>query len=459
MMSARIMLVLAAGLGWGTGGVTAGVDPVLRLTNAQQSLPDGTEPFDHYSDILNTGVVFGSINEAYLTEYELIRVEPDGSIQSLAFTGVPTGGVWNITGDGAWGIGSAGFTYEPGECSLDFGGSTGRYLRVDLHAGIASYLTSLCPNFDALGISAADGSVVGRLLRNDWPSSYVDGEMVQTVGDAAIWRDGTIVVLQVPEFSGAPSVDPGSIARAVSADGGVIVGDATTHVLDETAIPFGEAIRWTDGVPEVLPHFPSADAEAQTSFGLGLSADGSVVYGRTTDWAFDGVHWDWTDQTSWIMRNGKMTDLRVPNQNHALYGITGDGSLLYGAEFTSRVADWRGKVWSEVNGIESADAWLARLGVDLGAQIVRQVVDVSDNGAWMLVTLRVDDEHEQYARIAIPCSAADVTADRAITPDDAAAYAERFLSGNPLADLSADGALDLVDLARFVSLYAAGCDG
>jgi hypothetical protein len=458
-MRARMMLVLAMGMACGVNAAARG-EPVFRLTGPQQPVPDGTEPFDHFSDIVNSGVVFGSINEASLTESELIRVEPDGSVHPLVFSGPPTQGVWEITGDGVWGIGDAGFEYGPGECSLEFGGSAGRYVRVDLASGVTSYLTALCPTFDAFGISGDGGTVVGRQSRNDWPHSFDDGEFVWSITDAALWRGGEIVVLELPAFPEPSVVDVGSIARAVSSDGRVIVGSVYPPLQMSVEPPFGEAIRWIDGVPEILPHFPSTGAEAQTSLALGISADGSAVYGRTIDWAFGGVNWDWIERTSWISRNGELTDLGLPDQNnHVLQGITGDGSLLFGGEFPNLVADWRGIVWSEANGLESADAWLARLGVDLEGQAVRQVIDISDNGHWMLVTLRVDDTAEQYARISVPCSPADVTADRSITIDDAAAYAERFSDGHALADLTGDGLLDLADIVRYLGLFAEGCPG
>ena len=77
----------------------------------------------------------------------------------------------------------------------------------------------------------------------------------------------------------------------------------------------------------------------------------------------------------------------------------------------------------------------------------------------MLATLRVDDEHEQYARIRIPCSPADLTADRIISLNDLAIFVERFETGHLLADLSGDGVLGLSDIVAYVGHYLDGCDG
>ena len=89
------------------------------------------------------------------------------------------------------------------------------------------------------------------------------------------------------------------------------------------------------------------------------------------------------------------------------------------------------------------------------------VIDVSGNGEWLLLGVydlsRVCDSG--YIRLRIPCSPADLTADRDVTLDDAIAYAARFSDGNALADLTDDGVLDLADIAAFLSLYADGCPG
>jgi hypothetical protein len=75
----------------------------------------------------------------------------------------------------------------------------------------------------------------------------------------------------------------------------------------------------------------------------------------------------------------------------------------------------------------------------------------------MLGVLGVGDGFEQQAIISIPCSAADLTADRELGLDDVQAFVDRFTSGHPLADLNDDGLLGLADVLRFVELYRAGC--
>ena len=179
--------------------------------------------------------------------------------------------------------------------------------------------------------------------------------------------------------------------------------------------------------------------EAASSTAYALSSDGASVLGASWTYrpSLDTGGWVESSLVYWIYRDGRFQSLGSVPGDEFVGGFASNGAIAFG----STSLDWidperRGLTWTSATGLVDAVDYLAGLGVDLVGEHILRVDAMSESGHWMLVTLRVDDELEQFARIRVPCSPADLTADRAIALDDLLAYAERFAGGHPLADLA-----------------------
>ena len=430
-------------------GTTASSQPVVeRLTGPQHTsdywLTSGSHHF--FGAVIPDGRVFALRHDRDASDlFTNIVFNVDGTAEPVA-TNAPAGFVIRTASeDGRWIGGAVQFQYGPDQCvpSSLIGGSTSRHLRYDAFRETFEFLTDLCPTFTSIAMSIDGGELLGTHLRGDWPHQYIDGDPVREFGDAAIWRDGAVELLDLPVFPTMAPEDFYSHARDISADERIIVGNALLNDREGPPPPFGEAILWRDGAPELLPHFQDDSADHQTSFVYSVSSDGSAMIGDTASFRQEpDESWLLERRTTWISRDGVLTEIPLPDQNHRVSWLTEGGALVVGNDFANGY-DFSGIVWTDARGLERADVYLASLGVDLGGQPVRFIVDMTRDGRWMLAALGVDDDHEQFARIRIPCSPANLTADRAIALDD----------------LSGDGLLDLADIVAFLTLYADGCSG
>ena len=109
-----------------------------------------------------------------------------------------------------------------------------------------------------------------------------------------------------------------SIARAVSADGSVVVGEAVTP-----SQPGGEAFRWTPSGGMVgLGALRAFDTTMSTA--RGVSADGSIVVGVNSGPA-GSVAYSWTQAHGMV----RISDVG----NVGVYGVSADGSVVVGFGF------------------------------------------------------------------------------------------------------------------------------
>jgi hypothetical protein len=444
----------------------AGGDPVERL--ATPRLPgsvDAVDPVDWFTDIVDDGTVFGRTYDPLSGEQAtFMRIGPDGDVVEWDRFDPAFGDVYvlrSFSPDGNWVIALT-QNYPPtGVCRLGeltglVAGATA-FLRVDLRTNQPEFL-SPCPYVFANDLSSDGERIAGSLSLEYDPVLYIAGP-----SRPFIWETGDIRVLDLPD------AEPGSVglhcsATGVSADGRIVAGGLSRPISDLADRPFSRAVVWTDGVPHTLPHFPGCDGEVLASSAGDVSTDGTTIVGHTSGYGADPQpapypdEWVPVDSRSWRYRDGVFDDLSFEGMGFNTQGITDDGSLVYGllnAGHGTRTS----VVWTEAFGSVTASAYMRGLGIDLAGTEIEALNSVSDNGHWMLVTLRVGGGFEQDARIRIPCSPADLIADRSITVNDAIAYAERFTAANPLADLTGDDVLDLADIARFVALYGAGCPG
>lgn len=125
-----------------------------------------------------------------------------------------------------------------------------------------------------------------------------------------------------------------SIARAVSDDGSVIVGDLWAEEAEETVFT---AARWANGAVEDLGWLGDT-AEARAS---GVSADGSTVVGASNYIAFR-----WTTDLG-------MQSLGTLGGTSQAYSASQDGSHITGTAQAEGFTSVEGFLWSETLGMNS----------------------------------------------------------------------------------------------------------
>lgn len=175
----------------------------------------------------------------------------------------------------------------------------------------------------ASGVSA-DGSVV--------VGSVADEHNIQ----AFRWTGGVMTGL-----GDLLSDDFTSFANAVSADGMVVVGKGTSYAIGCTCtVAMTEAFRWANGVMVGLGYLPG-DGFGSSSWASGVSADGSVVVG-------DASNGSYTQAFRWT--GGMMTglgDLSGSVFGSSASGVSADGSVVVGMArnvFASEAFRWTGGV-------------------------------------------------------------------------------------------------------------------
>ena len=158
-----------------------------------------------------------------------------------------------------------------------------------------------------------------------------------------------------------PSPDPSSTARAVSADGEVVVGESTGS--GSSKVPF----RWTaaEGMVDLSVLFPGGESRG---YAHDVSADGSVVVGSTHG-VVVGQAFRW--------RQGEGLDILPSPPGWESYtkratGVSADGSVIVG-HYNPSHAEYRAFRWAESEG-------MVDLGPEVGPPAVGEV-DVSADGS------------------------------------------------------------------------------
>jgi probable HAF family extracellular repeat protein len=188
--------------------------------------------------------------------------------------------------------------------------------------------------------------------------------------------------------------DGGSLARATSADGSVVVGYSGN-----------EAFRWEAGTMTGLGFLPSATG----SQAYDVSADGSTVVGE----AFSS-----TSQEAFIWKDGVMSGLGGLPSSHGLfsaplavsadvlfeafiwkdgvmsglgflpgesfstmaYDVSADGSVVVGLSRRDGVADNEAILWSAETGMVRVRDMLINLGINVDGWSLEEATGVSDDG-------------------------------------------------------------------------------
>jgi uncharacterized membrane protein len=245
---------------------------------------------------------------------------------------------------------------------------------VSLHpAELATELQSA-----AFGVSA-DGSVVAGYVGHR-PARWVSGRFEYLEGIVqgtanAVSADGSALVgmgsagdyvprafrwtrEQGVEWLEAPTPSWFANARAISADGRVIVGDMFSHTLG-----VARAFRWSEG--EGLQELPSpgwCDPGTGNSAAYDLNEDGSVIVGV----ASSGVR-----EEPVLWKDEKVSSLAASSGATSAIGISADGGQILGEGGTA-------VVWN-MEGVSNLGSMLSALGVDLdGWRLTASAV--SDDG-------------------------------------------------------------------------------
>lgn len=239
------------------------------------------------------------------------------------FTGVndDNSRAYGISGDGQWAVGvgyrraqrfNEAFRYRPGANEFQFLGRVSGW----------GNSTSLDASFD--------GSVVVG-----WSH-----ENTQTFGRAFRWTEaGGMQGLTLPDGSLYFS----SKANAVSADGSIIVGEATDG-------EYADALVWSaDGRATVLQRL--GDPTLTTvSAAYGVSANGRYIVGYSAR-AIQMTIWE----------DGVPTGLGLyEGRNTRAYAVSNDGKVVVG-----EASGFQAIIWTEARGLESLSAYLEYHGINL----------------------------------------------------------------------------------------------
>lgn len=176
-----------------------------------------------------------------------------------------------------------------------------------------------------------------------------------------------------------------SYTQAISASGDVFVGEAR-FAIEQSGY---HAFRWTEagGLQDIHP--ASLLADAQYSSADFVSRDGTKIFGQIRN-DEKQVAFRWT--------SGGVIDIGSLGGNRTrINAITPDGRVAVGQSGSGPDSNSGGFRWTELDGMQSIQAWLAASGVTLGDDIViHSAESVSDDGS--IVSGYLTDENFYIAK-------------------------------------------------------------
>ena len=308
--------------------------------------------------------------------------------------------------------------------------ATGKYAvgSTDSAAGREAFLWSAAGGIVAIGDLpggpthgvatdvSADGAIVGGM-----------GDLVMSfppTGEAFRWTQAGGIV-------GLGYLEPGheySTVNAMSADGGVLVGVSGGFMQSY------EAVRWSQASGmQGLGQLPGSDIGYSVAWGV--SSTGAVIVGEAhfsepqDAEVSDACYW--TEATGWV----SIGDLPGGAHYAVALGTTPGGEVIVGiADFDSELNTGRAFIWDAAHGIRDLKTALELdYGLDLSGWQLGIAYDISDDGT-VIVGDGINpsgDPEGWLARLDKPACDADLDADGAVALSDLAILLSAFGSMCP----------------------------
>jgi probable HAF family extracellular repeat protein len=283
----------------------------------------------------------------------------------------------------------------------------------------------------AFGVSADGKTLIGYSRSNNGAPDTLE---------AVRWVDGQI--------EGLGDLDGGaaaSVARGVSNDGAVIVGDGSG--------PNGsEAFVWRDGA---MTGLGDLEGGAFASQAFDVSADGSVIVGS-------GETAEGTEAFRW--EAGQMValgDLPGSDTFARANGVSADGNVIVGGGYSEN-DEFEAFLWMPETGMVNLREYLAsELGLDdaLEGWILFEATDISDDGLAIVGSGLSPSFVLEGWIVRLPGGACypDFDGNGALDLFDFLSYVNAFNAGEEAAECDGDEGLTLFDFLCFVNAFNAGC--
>jgi probable HAF family extracellular repeat protein len=281
-------------------------------------------------------------------------------------------------------------------------------------------------------------------------------------------------------------------AAAISADGSVVAG--------WSGYPFvARAFRWT-----AAGGMQDLGSLSDASTGTGLSADGSVVVGYTSNDTGFARPLRWTAESGWSIQNlGVVTG----GSWATAAGVSGDGAIVIGTsdgtpgggfrwteatgiqalpiapgfvgadaraisldgstiigQANPSVGVFRACLWTQATGMVNLNEYLPALGVNLDGWVLMEGAGISGDARAMVGQGTHDGVYRPYVVYlgSVPCYA---NCDQSTTPPllnvaDFGCFLNRFAAGDPYANCDSSTTapvLNVADFSCFLNAFAAGC--
>jgi probable HAF family extracellular repeat protein len=252
-------------------------------------------------------------------------------------------------------------------------------------------------------------------------------------------RVGDFVAMGLGDLAGG---EFWSEATGISANGTVIAGSSKSALGTE-------AFVWTAG--SGMQALGDLEGGEFSSRALAISADGQVVVGWGS--SADGVEaFRWTQAAGLIGLGdlgGGLSEARA---------VSADGSVIVGRSF-DHAGEEAATIWTAETGTRNLrDVLEAEHGLDITGWTLIAAQGISADGRVIAGRGRnpQGDTEAWVARLGTACYA-DFTGDGVLDLFDFLAFVNAFNAGSPEADCLADGLLDLFDFLCFVNAFNEGC--
>jgi probable HAF family extracellular repeat protein len=285
-----------------------------------------------------------------------------GQSNNVAFRWTPTGGMVRLAG-----------TFGSSALGVSADGTTAVGQNPKANGGIDAVRWTAGGGPSSLGILPGGTDAVSYAYGASADGSVIVGRAVRNIYEPFRWTEETGMV-GLGGLNGYPS---GADALAVSADGSVIVGSSNA--------PSGvESFRWTEQLGMVsLGHLPGQGG-FEVSHAWGVSPDGSFIVGDAHDVDQNTEAFRWTSATGMV----GLGDLPGGGTSSIARGVSADGSVVVG-----RSAGLNGYgnpaglafVWTQATGMQSLLDVLVSHGVTgLTGWNLYEATAISPDGRWII---------------------------------------------------------------------------